>query len=152
MLSLVTWRRLAVIGSVCLLSACAQPQGPMVASNPPPTAPGPRATWFHVVFDNNSAAIPPDGQKVVTDVVSFMRGNPAAEATIIGRTDSVGNADQNMRLSHQRADAVRDALVYGGRIAPDRVESRWTGEQRQTVPTPNNTAAAANRVVDIAIH
>jgi outer membrane protein OmpA-like peptidoglycan-associated protein len=57
-----------------------------------------------------------------------------------------------MRLSHKRADAVRDALVYNGQIPAGRVETRWTGEARQTNPTPNNTAAAANRVVDIAIH
>jgi len=27
---------------------------------------------------------------------------------------------------HRRADAVRDAVVYGGRVAQDRVETRWT--------------------------
>jgi outer membrane protein OmpA-like peptidoglycan-associated protein len=57
-----------------------------------------------------------------------------------------------MHLSHQRADAVRDALVYGGKVTADRVETRWTGETRQDVPTGNDVARAANRVVDIAIH
>lgn len=47
---------------------------------------------------------------------------------------------------------VRDALVYGGKLAEDRVETRWTGESRQGVPTGGSVAAAANRVVDIAIH
>jgi outer membrane protein OmpA-like peptidoglycan-associated protein len=47
---------------------------------------------------------------------------------------------------------VRDAIVYGGKLAPDRVETRWTGETRQNVPTANDVAAASNRVVDIAIH
>jgi outer membrane protein OmpA-like peptidoglycan-associated protein len=55
-------------------------------------------------------------------------------------------------LSHRRADAVRDALVYDGRVAQDRVETRWTGESRHGVPTGDAVAAAANRVVDIAIH
>ena len=49
-------------------------------------------------------------------------------------------------------DAVRDALVYHGNVAADRVETRWTGESRQTVVTANNVPAGANRVVDIAIH
>jgi outer membrane protein OmpA-like peptidoglycan-associated protein len=47
---------------------------------------------------------------------------------------------------------VRDALVYTGKLSEDRVETRWTGERRQDVPTGDAVAAAANRVVDIAIH
>ena len=62
------------------------------------------------------------------------------------------SADYNMHLSHQRADAVRNALVYDGKIAAERVETRWTGETRQAVATADSTAEAGNRVVDIAIH
>jgi outer membrane protein OmpA-like peptidoglycan-associated protein len=57
-----------------------------------------------------------------------------------------------MHLSHLRADAVRDALVYNSNVAADRVETRWTGETRQHVETGNGVAAEPNRVVDIAIH
>jgi outer membrane protein OmpA-like peptidoglycan-associated protein len=57
-----------------------------------------------------------------------------------------------MRLSQRRADAVRDALVYDGHVTLDRVETRWTGERRQGVPTGDAVAAAENRVVDIAVH
>ena len=57
-----------------------------------------------------------------------------------------------MHLSHQRADAVRNAMVYDGKIAAERVETRWTGQTRQAVTTASDTAETANRVVDIAIH
>jgi len=132
--------------------ACAQTPPQPVASNPPPVAPGPNAVWYTVVFDTNSFAINADGQKVVNNVITVLQHNPASVATLIGRTDAVGTADYNMRLSHRRADAVRDALVYGGNLAADRVETRWTGESRQGVPTGDAVAAAQNRVVDIAIH
>jgi outer membrane protein OmpA-like peptidoglycan-associated protein len=108
--------------------------------------------WYTVSFDTSSFVISAEGQKVVSDVIAFLQRNPASVATIIGRTDTVGSADYNMRLSHRRADAVRDALVYGGKLAVDRVETRWTGESRQNVPTGDAVAAAQNRVVDIAIH
>ncbi len=156
----IAWRQLAVLGAISLLGACAQnPPQPVVAnpphavaSNPPPVAPGPHAIWYSVSFDTNNGAIDAEGQKVVNDVITYMRRNPASVTTIIGRTDTVGSKDYNMHLSHQRADAVRDALVYGGQVAADRVETRWTGETRQDVPTGNDVARAANRVVDIAIH
>jgi len=153
----ISWCQLAVMGALSLLGACAETPPPPppprpVASNPPLVAPGPTAVWHTVYFDTGSFAISAEGQKVVNDVIDILQRNPASVATIIGRTDSVGSADFNMRLSHRRADAVRDAVVYGGKVAQDRVETRWTGEARQGVPTTNAVAAAENRVVDIAIH
>jgi outer membrane protein OmpA-like peptidoglycan-associated protein len=148
----ISWRQLAVVGAFSILEACTQSPPQAVASNPPPVAPGPNATWYHVNFDSNSFAMNTDGQKTVTDLSTFLQRNPAAVATIVGRTDTVGSKDYNMHLSHQRADAVRDALVYHGNVAAERVETRWTGENRQSVATANDVAAASNRVVDIAIH
>ncbi len=148
----VSWRQLAAACAICLLAACAQIPPEPVASNPPPVAPGPTAVWYTVAFDTNSFAINTDGQKVIADVTTFLQHNPASVATLIGRTDTVGTVNDNMRLSQRRADAVRDALVYDGHVALDRVETRWTGESRQGVPTGDSVAAAQNRVVDIAIH
>jgi outer membrane protein OmpA-like peptidoglycan-associated protein len=148
----ISWRQLAAVGAVSLLGACAQNHPGAVASNPPPVAPGPSAVWYHVSFATNSFAIDANGQKSVADVTAFLQGHPESAATIIGKTDTVGSNDYNMHLSHQRADAVRDALVYRGNVAADRVETRWTGESRQNVATANDVAAASNRVVDIAIH
>jgi len=125
---------------------------PPVASNPPPVAPASSAVWYAVGFDSNSSVVNAEGQKIVNDVATFLQRNPASIATLIGRADTVGSNDFNMRLSHRRADAVRDALVYGSKVAPDRVESRWTGETRPSMATGNALAATSDRVVDIAIH
>lgn len=155
------WRHLLAVSSIALLGACAQPMtqtsaapaAQPVASNPPAQPPGSAAVWRHVNFDNNSYALDASGQQMVLSVVSYLQSNPSSIATIIGKTDTVGSADYNMRLSHQRADAVRDALVYGGKISADRVETRWVGEAgRQGIPTGDNVAAAPNRVVSIALH
>jgi outer membrane protein OmpA-like peptidoglycan-associated protein len=56
-----------------------------------------------------------------------------------------------MHLSHQRADAVRDALVYHSNVAAERIETRWIGQNRQDVATAGDVPAKENRVVDIAI-
>jgi outer membrane protein OmpA-like peptidoglycan-associated protein len=148
----ISWRHFAAVSVLSLLGACAQMSPATVASNPPPVSPGANATWYHVAFDTNSHAIDANGQKTVADVTSFLQQNPNSIATIIGKTDTVGSADYNMHLSHMRADAVRDALVYNSNVAEDRVETRWTGETRQRVATANNVADASNRVVDIAVH
>ena len=147
-----SWRHLAAVGTISLLAACAQTPSATVASNPPPVPPGPNATWYHVEFATNSHALDAQGKLTLADVTNMLRQNPDDIATIIGKTDTVGSSDYNMHLSHQRADAVRDALVYQSNVAADRVETRWTGETRQHVATANNVSAESNRVVDIAIH
>lgn len=155
---IMPWGRLAAVGTLALLGACAQnppyaanPPQP-VASNPPPVAPGPTAVWYSVAFDSASWTVTPDGQRVINDVIAALRANPNAVATLIGKTDTVGSRDYNMRLSHRRADAVRDALVYRGNVPAERVETRWTGETRQNIPVGDAAGVSANRVVDIAIH
>lgn len=150
----LSWNAPTAILVMLLLAGCADKYkaATPVASNPPRTAPGPNATWYRVSFESNSHAIDAAGQAIVDQVVVALAHDPAAIATIIGKTDSVGSADYNMHLSHLRADAVRDSLVYGGKIPADRVETRWTGELRPNVTAANDVATAANRVVDIAIH
>jgi OOP family OmpA-OmpF porin len=149
---ILSWRHLAAVGTISLLAACAQTPAPLVASNPPPVPPGPDATWYHVQFTTDSHVLDAQGQLVVADATNMLRQNPGDVATIIGKTDTVGSPNYNMHLSHQRADAVRDALVYNGNVAADRVETRWTGETRQHLATADNVSAESNRVVDIAIH
>jgi len=151
---ILSWGHLAAAGAVALLGACAQmsPAPQAVASNPPPVAPGSNATWYTVNFSTGSFAIDANGQAVVNNVAAFLASNPASIATIVGRTDTVGSNDYNMRLSHRRADAVRDALVYQDKVGASRVETRWTGDTRQGVPTGDPAAVSSNRVVDIAIH
>jgi outer membrane protein OmpA-like peptidoglycan-associated protein len=151
----INWRvSTAAMLAMLLLASCADKYKPAapVASNPPLVAPGPNATWYRVSFGTNSHTIDSAGQAIVNQVVVALDHDPAATATIIGKTDSVGSADYNMHLSHLRADAVRDALVYGGKVPADHVETRWTGERRPDVATASDVADAANRVVDIAIH
>jgi OOP family OmpA-OmpF porin len=139
---------IAMIGGLLLVAGCATtPPGGLASA-----APASQATWYTVAFQTNSFALDPYGQKVIDEVGDYLAKNPGAIATLVGRTDTVGSSDYNMRLSHRRADAVRDALVYNDRVPADRIETRWTGETRPHVTQADDAAAAGNRVVDIAIH
>jgi outer membrane protein OmpA-like peptidoglycan-associated protein len=147
-----SWRHFVVAGTISLLGACAQTSPARVASTPPAVPPGPDATWYHIEFMTNSHTIGAQGQLTVADVTNMLRKNPNDTVTIIGKTDTVGGASYNIHLSHMRADSVRDALVYNGKVAADRVETRWTGETRQRLATVDNVSTDVNRVVDIAVH
>jgi outer membrane protein OmpA-like peptidoglycan-associated protein len=56
-----------------------------------------------------------------------MKENPSLKYTVAGFADkSTGSADDNMKLSEKRAQAVYDALVSLG-ISPERLEKKAMG-------------------------
>jgi outer membrane protein OmpA-like peptidoglycan-associated protein len=67
-----------------------------------------------------------------------------------GHTDATGQAGDNLRLSLDRAESVRLALIASG-IEPGRITSTGSGE---AVPIGDNDTAAgrtANRRVEVVV-
>jgi len=152
--------KLASATAFVLLAGCAmQSQAPApvaVRYNPPgadlAAVPAANITWYHVMFANNSDQIDATGQQAINNAVDSMQGNAALTATVIGKTDSAGSAAGNMRLSQERANAVRTALLQTGKISAQQIETRWTGERQQGAQTTSDVADASNRAVDIGVH
>ena len=153
--------RIASIAVFALVAGCAQQSPPraaaMVPYNPPNTAlaalPAANVTWYRVTFATNSYQIDAAGQQAINSAASSMQHNTALTATLIGKTDSVGGSDaSNMRLSQQRAAAVRTALLNTGMVPAQQIETRWTGDRQQSDQTTTDVADASNRAVDIGVH
>ena len=66
---------------------------------------------------------------------------------IVGHTDAVGNRASNLKLSQQRADAIREALIKPFGISPSRIEAVGLGEEQ--LLRPANPQAAENRRVQL---
>ncbi len=60
---------------------------------------------------------------------------------ISGHTDSVSDAQFNMRLSKKRAIAVKNILLKN-KVEPTRIETKWYGE---TQPTSSNITVEGRR-------
>lgn len=106
--------------------------------------------WYQVYFDTNSAAVNPRGQLVIESAARVAMNAGPTRVTVIGRTDRVGSAPDNLALAHQRANAVRDALIVAG-VPSSEIDTSWTGEGNQAVTTGNDAAEARNRVVDVTV-
>lgn len=68
---------------------------------------------------------------------------------IEGHTDTVGGAELNRSLSERRAMTVRDYLAGRYGVGADRLEAVGLGESQLLVPTPDETAEARNRRVQV---
>ncbi len=100
-----------------------------------------------ILFDVNKATIKPASFGVINEVAKMMKEHTDLNFTIEGHTDSDGEADYNLKLSAERAAAVRTALQEMG-ISKDRLQIEGKGE---AVPVSENTSPegkANNRRVE----
>ena len=66
---------------------------------------------------------------------------------IIGHTDAKGSRDYNLKLSQERADAVRAALINPFGISSSRIEAVGLGEEQ--LLNRSNPDASENRRVQL---
>lgn len=103
-----------------------------------------------VLFDFDSAAIRPDAERTLADVVEVLQAYAGRPVRIEGHTDSIASEAYNQKLSERRAAAVRDWLVAHG-VAAGRLKSVGYGESK---PLADNGTAAGrqrNRRVEVVI-
>lgn len=74
----------------------------------------------------------------------FLTTNPNLEIEIQGHTDDVGSDKDNLSLSQQRADAVRDYLVEMG-IPQERISSKGYGENQPIADNETEEGRSENR-------
>jgi len=115
-----------------------------------PTDRGMVLTLGDVLFDTGKAELKPGAMRTIDQLAAFMNRHPARTVLVEGHTDSVGSAAYNRKLSEQRADSVRYALLNRG-IASTRIVVRGLGLD---YPIANNATAEGrqtNRRVEVII-
>lgn len=91
---------------------------------------------LEVLFEFDKAIVQPVFNQCIMAVASFINKYPNTSAIIEGHTDSIGAANYNMKLSQQRAEAVKQELVSKYRVNPNRLITQGFGE---THPVDTNT-------------
>jgi outer membrane protein OmpA-like peptidoglycan-associated protein len=114
------------------------------------TARGLIVNMSDVLFDTGKYALRPGAREKLAKVSGIIMSHPGLRIQVEGHTDSVGGDEYNMRLSENRADAVRGYLVEQG-VQPGNVTAQGFGK---TLPVADNTTAAGrqmNRRVELVV-
>lgn len=101
-----------------------------------------------VNFETGRSSLKPESFEVLDVVAASLIANPEIRIEIAGYTDNVGSAAVNVRLSQNRASAVRAYLAAKG-VAVDRMQAKGYGSAN---PIATNTTAAGraqNRRVEL---
>jgi hypothetical protein len=106
---------------------------------------------YTVEFALGSASLDQAARDTVAQAAASFKSGNATSLMLTGHADTTGSADFNQTLSERRAAAVRDELVAQG-ISPSAISYDAVGENSLVVPTGDNVADQANRVVTVSLN
>lgn len=105
-------------------------------------------TLGDVLFDTGQAELKNSASRTVLKLVQFLQLNPKRVVRIEGYTDSTGNAEDNLKLSRDRAQSVADMLVDLG-VDEKRITVMGYGDQYPVEVNASERGRAQNRRVEI---
>jgi outer membrane protein OmpA-like peptidoglycan-associated protein len=100
-----------------------------------------------ILFDTGKATLKPESQTTLTTVGQLLQQDKTLRLEIQGHTDNVGGRDANMRLSRDRADAVKAYLVSSFTIEGTRLQTSGFGDTQPVAPNTSDDGRAQNRRV-----
>ena len=98
-------------------------------------------------FDSGKATLRPESMGVINEIHKMLAEHPDDKFSIAGHTDSDGNETTNLKLSEERAMAVKAALVEAG-ISEDRLTTKGFGESQPVDTNDTPEGKANNRRVE----
>jgi OOP family OmpA-OmpF porin len=103
-----------------------------------------------IEFASGSAVITPRGRQILDQVVPYLKKAEGKAIQISGHTDSDGAADMNLKLSNERAAAVKQYLVAKG-LAADNLSAVGYGPSRPVADNSTPAGKQQNRRIEFAI-
>ena len=112
--------------------------------------PGTVLQLVNIQFEFNSAALTQDSEEGVEMLKAFLENHPEIKVELAGHTDNVGSDAYNLKLSKERAEVVRQALIDKG-IAPERLTARGYGASKPIQPNDTEEHRAMNRRTEMIV-
>lgn len=101
-------------------------------------------------FESGSARIAAQTFPYLDELSGLLVANEEIKIRIEGHTDNVGDDGSNLRLSEQRAEAVRDYLIERS-VSSGRIEYEGFGEDQPTATNDTAEGRALNRRIEIMV-
>jgi outer membrane protein OmpA-like peptidoglycan-associated protein len=102
------------------------------------------STFQHILFATNSAELPTGSEVELGKLLQVLIENPSLKLEISGHTDNTGKAEDNLKLSANRANAIVNYLIEKG-IAAGRLSAKGYGSLQPIADNTTETGRARNR-------
>ena len=101
-------------------------------------------------FASGSATIAGTSGAEVDNLAAILKAYSDLKVSVEGYTDNTGNAEKNITLSKQRADAVQQRLVAAG-IAANRITTQGFGAANPVADNGTAEGRAKNRRIEVVL-
>jgi OmpA-OmpF porin, OOP family len=102
-------------------------------------------------FATSRASLPSSSFALLTKVGNVTKNFGGPQIRIEGHTDSVGSKAKNLRLSQDRAEAVKSYMVANAGVAAENIEVVGMGDTRPLATNKTAAGRAQNRRVDVIL-
>jgi len=103
----------------------------------------------NILFDTGKATIKPESAGTLAVIADALKSEEALKIEIQGHTDNVGAPAANLKLSQDRAAAVKAYLVQTGGIAAARLTTAGLGDTKPIGDNKTDEGRAQNRRVEL---
>jgi outer membrane protein OmpA-like peptidoglycan-associated protein len=101
----------------------------------------------NILFDTGKATLQPASNAALAPVGELLKGDPALKLEIQGHTDKVGSSASNLKLSQDRAAAVKAYLVQTFAVDAGRLTTAGLGDTKPVGDNATEAGRAQNRRV-----
>lgn len=118
--------------------------GPALAAQPTPPL------HFTLYFEQGSTQLAAESRDAIPTILAAIRERGSVDTSIVGHSDTAGDARMNLDLSLRRAMAVGALLAAEG-VDGRSLEITSHGETNLLVPTGDNVSEPRNRRVEVTV-
>jgi OmpA-OmpF porin, OOP family len=104
---------------------------------------------YGIRFETDKADIKPGSEPTLREIAKLLQADPKLKLFVVGHSDNVGAFDHNVKLSHERANAVVKALVSTHKIAANRLQAFGAGPVAPAASNRSEDGRAQNRRVEL---
>lgn len=105
---------------------------------------------FLLYFETGGTKLTADSAALIPKIIETASKHPAADISVIGHTDTVGDASKNEKLANERAIQV-SKLFDAGKMDVKEVAVTSHGEKNLLIKTGDETSEPRNRRVEVTI-
>ncbi len=103
-----------------------------------------------ILYASNSAEIDARSLLILNGFADFLKANPSITIKIIGHTDDVGDEQENLLLSKNRSEGVKNYLISCG-VQANRLSFEGKGESQPKVENTSEANRSINRRTEFLI-
>ncbi|MDH5398059.1 MAG: OmpA family protein [Cyclobacteriaceae bacterium] len=110
-----------------------------------------RIEFTSIEFDNGRSELKKEMYGDLDKIADFLLDNPSFGLNISGHTDSDGRETFNLKLSQDRADAIKEYLVYFGGVPEKKINAKGYGSSKPLVSENSDEDKTLNRRVEFEL-